>query len=89
MLINYIEFFPKAQTFIARQLREAVDVPVIIHYAVADAPPVLFFGGPVLALFDDSLLWRKTPMTQGHGSWTGAGARADSLQIPYMMQCNF
>ena len=59
MLINYIEFFPKAQTFIARQLREAVDVPVIIHYAVADAPPVLFFGGPVLALFDDSLLWRK------------------------------
>ncbi len=35
MLVNYIEFFPKAQTFIAKKLHEAVDVPVIIHHAVA------------------------------------------------------
>ena len=54
-LIHYREFFPKAQTFIDKHLHEAVDVPVIIHHAVANEPLALFFEGLVLLLFDDHL----------------------------------
>ena len=54
-----MQFFPKAQTLIDKHLHQAVESPVIIHYAVVDAPLVLFFGGLVLFLFDDHLLLGK------------------------------
>ena len=51
----YMQFFPKAQTLVAKHLHKAVQPPVIIHYAVAYLPLSPVFGGLTLLLLDDHL----------------------------------
>jgi hypothetical protein len=54
-LINYREFFPKTQTLVFEHLHKAVETPVIIDHAVADASLVPLPTGLVLSLLDDHL----------------------------------
>jgi hypothetical protein len=58
-LINYREFFPRAQTLVGEHLHKAVESPVIVDHAVTDTPPVSFFAGLVFLLLDDHLLLGK------------------------------
>src|SRR5712692_3217214 len=51
----YREFFPKAQTLVGQHLHKAVESPIIIHHAVADAPPGALFGGLLLLFLHDHL----------------------------------
>src|SRR6516225_1274080 len=46
--INTMEFFPKAQALIFKQLHKAVEPPIIVHKTVADLPLATFFGDLVL-----------------------------------------
>src|SRR5437773_12477294 len=59
VLINYREFFPKAQTLVGEHLHKAVEPPAIVDHAVTDAPPVPFFAVLVFLLLDDHLLLGK------------------------------
>src|SRR5712692_7326685 len=40
----YREFFPKAQTLVGKYLHKAIETPVIVHHAVANASPGALFG---------------------------------------------
>src|SRR5713226_2572922 len=43
-LAYYREFFPKAQTLVGKYLHKAIETPVIVHHAVANASPGALFG---------------------------------------------
>ena len=63
--------------------------PVIIHYAIADAPLALLHGGLVFLFFDDHVPLGK--IAYDTRAWFKGWYRrmGDGLQIPCMMQYNF
>ena len=67
-----MQFFPKAQTLVSQHLHKAVETPIIIHHAVANAPLGFLFGRLILFLRKDHL--PKGVITNHHGSFSHLSA---------------
>src|SRR5712692_9344748 len=50
-----MQFFPKAHTLVLKHMHKAVESPIIIHHAVADAPLLGLFRGLFLVFLHDHL----------------------------------